>query len=60
MQLDPARLRTLGVTLADVERAARGAASVTGAGFVENDNQRLLIAIDATPSARAQPGTAHR
>lgn len=50
IQLDPARLRTLGVTLADVEQAARGAASVAGAGFVENDNQRLLIAIDATPS----------
>ncbi|MDP2870198.1 efflux RND transporter permease subunit [Methyloversatilis sp.] len=51
IQLDPARLRTLGVTFADVELAARGAASVAGAGFVENDNQRLLIAIDATPSS---------
>lgn len=50
IQLDPARLRTLGVTLADVEQAARGAATVAGAGFVENDNQRLLIAIDATPA----------
>ncbi|OYW31256.1 MAG: CusA/CzcA family heavy metal efflux RND transporter, partial [Methyloversatilis sp. 12-65-5] len=51
IQLDPARLRTLGVTFADVELAARGAASVAGAGFVENDNQRLLIAIDATPAS---------
>jgi CzcA family heavy metal efflux pump len=50
IQLDPARLRALGVTLADVETAARSAATVAGAGFVENDNQRLLIAIDATPS----------
>jgi CzcA family heavy metal efflux pump len=50
IQLDPARLRTLGVTLADVEQAARGAATVAGAGFVENDNQRLLIAVDATPA----------
>ncbi|WP_018229412.1 efflux RND transporter permease subunit [Methyloversatilis universalis] len=50
IQLDPARLRTLGVTLADVENAARGAATVAGAGFVENDNQRLLIAVDATPA----------
>ncbi|MCP4638442.1 MAG: efflux RND transporter permease subunit [Methyloversatilis sp.] len=50
IQLDPARLRTLGVTLADVENAARGAATVAGAGFVESDNQRLLIAVDATPA----------
>ncbi|WP_018410962.1 efflux RND transporter permease subunit [Methyloversatilis thermotolerans] len=54
IQLDPSRLRALGVTLADVEAAALGAASVTGAGHVENENQRLLIAVDATPaSARA-------
>jgi CzcA family heavy metal efflux pump len=41
--IDPERLRTSGVTMADVERAARDAASVSTGGFIDTPNQRLAV-----------------
>jgi Cu/Ag efflux pump CusA len=41
--LDPERLRAHGVTLTEVERAARDAASVSTGGFIDTPNQRLPV-----------------
>jgi len=41
--VDPERLRSHGLTLADVERAAGDAAAVSGGGFVDTPNQRLAV-----------------
>lgn len=49
IQVDPARMAAHGLSLDDIARAARTAATRAGAGFVENDNQRIVIAVDATP-----------
>ncbi|HXT60743.1 MAG TPA: efflux RND transporter permease subunit [Pirellulales bacterium] len=40
---DPDRLRAHQVTLADVERAAADAATLSGGGFVDTPNQRLPV-----------------
>jgi len=41
--VDPDRLRASGVTLAQVEAAARDAASLSGGGFVDTPNQRFAV-----------------
>ncbi|HUY92021.1 MAG TPA: efflux RND transporter permease subunit [Pirellulales bacterium] len=41
--VDPDRLRAHQVTLADVERAAADAATLSGGGFVDTPNQRLPV-----------------
>lgn len=41
--VDPARLATAGVTLAEVQRAAGDATVVGGGGFVDTPNQRLSV-----------------
>ena len=41
--VDPQRLRSHGLTLADVERAAGDAALVSGGGFIDTPNQRLAV-----------------
>ncbi len=41
--VDPERLRTHGISLAEVERAAGDAAVVSGGGFVDTPNQRLAV-----------------
>ena len=41
--VDPERLRTHNLTLADVERAAGDAALVSGGGFIDTPNQRLPV-----------------
>ena len=46
--VDPDRLRTHNVTLADVERATRDAVAVAAGGFVDTPNQRLSVAHMAT------------
>ena len=43
IQLDPERLRALGLAVDDVVAAARQATGVRGAGFIEGVNQRLVI-----------------
>jgi CzcA family heavy metal efflux pump len=43
IQVRPERLAAFGLTLDDVVRGARGATAVRGAGFVENDNQRIVV-----------------
>ena len=43
IQLDPERLRSLGVGLDEVLAAAKQATGIHGAGFIENANQRLII-----------------
>jgi CzcA family heavy metal efflux pump len=42
--VDPDRLRTHNVTLAEVERATRDAVAVVAGGFVDTPNQRLPVA----------------
>lgn len=41
--VDPEHLRELQLTLADVEKAATDAATLTGGGFVDTPNQRLPV-----------------
>ena len=41
--VDPARLATAGVTLAEVQRAAGDASVSTGGGFVDTPNQRMAV-----------------
>ena len=43
IQVDPERLRAYGLALSDVLGAARVSTGVTGAGFVETKNQRVII-----------------
>jgi CzcA family heavy metal efflux pump len=43
IQVHPDRLRAYGLSLSDVRDAARASTGVTGAGWVENANQRVLI-----------------
>ena len=57
VQVDPAKLLRHGLTLQDVLNAARGATGVRGAGFVENQNQRIALRTEGqavTPQAIAQ------
>jgi CzcA family heavy metal efflux pump len=56
IQLRPERLAAFELSIADVVDAARGATGVRGAGFVENENQRIVIQTEgqfATPDALA-------
>lgn len=51
IQIDPARLRRYGLAAGDVVLAARQATGMPGAGFVENDNQRISLNIVGLPAA---------
>ncbi len=56
IQVDPAMLMRYGLSIRDVIAAARQATGVRGAGFIENDNQRIAINADgqvATPEKLA-------
>lgn len=56
IQVDPAKLMRYGLSLQDVIAAARQSTGVRGAGFIENDNQRIAINADgqiATPQKLA-------
>ncbi|AIP66669.1 efflux RND transporter permease subunit [Burkholderia thailandensis] len=56
IQVDPARLMRYGLSIQDVIAAARRSSGVRGAGFIENDNQRIAINADgriATPERLA-------
>jgi len=57
VQIDPDRLRRHGLATEDVVRAARLATGMPGAGFVENDNQRIglnVVGLPATEEALKQ------
>jgi len=56
VQVDPARLMRYGLSVQDVISAARQSTGVRGAGFVENNNQRIAVNADgqiATPQKLA-------
>jgi len=46
IQADPARLARYGLALAEVLAAAKRATGVRGAGYVENANQRIVLATE--------------
>lgn len=57
IRLDPERLRTYRIGIADVVRAASTATGVRGAGFMENDHQRIVVFTEGqltTPALLAQ------
>ena len=54
IQVNPERLMAYGLSISDVLSAARDSTAVMGAGFVENENQRILIQTEGqtlTPEA---------
>jgi CzcA family heavy metal efflux pump len=51
IQADPDRLRRYGLALDDVVLAARQATGMPGAGFVENDNQRVGLTVTGLPAS---------
>lgn len=46
IQVDPAKLMRYGLSIQDVIAAARVSTGVRGAGFIENDNQRIAVNAD--------------
>jgi CzcA family heavy metal efflux pump len=56
VQVDPAKLMRYGLSVQDVITAARQSTGVRGAGFIENNNQRIAVNADgqiATPQKLA-------
>jgi CzcA family heavy metal efflux pump len=53
VQLNPARLATYGLSADEVIAATRRATGVRGAGFIETDNQRIVLRIDGQPTTSA-------
>lgn len=51
IQLHPDRLRRHGLSLEDALRAAERATGLRGAGFIENENQRIGLQIAGLPQA---------
>jgi CzcA family heavy metal efflux pump len=51
IQIDPDKLRRYGLAIEDVVLAARQATGMPGAGFVENDNQRISMNVVGLPAA---------
>jgi len=49
IQVDPEKLTRHGLSIAEVLAAARTATGVRGAGFIENANQRIVIAAEGQP-----------
>lgn len=47
IQVEPQKLVRFGLSLQDVVRAARSATGVIGAGFLQNDNQRIAVRTEA-------------
>lgn len=57
VQLEPARMRALGLSIADVVAAATKATGVRGAGVIDNANQRIIVRTEAqlaTPALLSQ------
>ena len=63
VQLDPERLRTYGIGIAEAAAAAAQATGVRGAGVIDRPNQRLTVRADAqvtTPEAVARTAVRER
>lgn len=58
VQVDPNRLRAHDLTVSDVLTAARFATGVHGAGFVENDAQRIVLQTEGQALTASQLGKA--
>lgn len=56
VQVDPDRLTAHRLTVTDVLEATRQATAVRGAGFLENENQRLVIRTEGQVSSPEQLG----
>jgi CzcA family heavy metal efflux pump len=56
VQVDPAALAASNLTLTDVLDATRQASGVRGAGFLENDRQRLTLRVEAQVRTAAALG----
>jgi CzcA family heavy metal efflux pump len=56
VRVDPDRLAARGLTVTDVLDATRQAGGVRGAGFVENDRQRLTLRAEAQVRSAAELG----
>jgi len=58
IQVQPERLLRYGLSLKEVVEAARRATGVRGGGFIENDNQRIVIAPQGQALSAEQLGAA--
>lgn len=56
IQIDPERLRAFDLAIDDIVNAARNATGKRGAGFVENDNQRITLRTEGALLTAAQLG----
>jgi CzcA family heavy metal efflux pump len=56
VQVDPAALAARNLTLTDVLDATRQASGIRGAGFLENDRQRLTLRVEAQVHSAAELG----
>jgi CzcA family heavy metal efflux pump len=56
VQVDPAALAARNLTLTDVLDATRQASGIRGAGFLENDRQRLTLRVEAQVRGAAELG----
>ncbi len=54
VQVNPERLVAYGLSLDDVLAAAGRATAITGAGFIENDNQRIVLQSEGQSLTAAQ------
>jgi CzcA family heavy metal efflux pump len=66
IQLDPLKLQAYDLTMEDVAKAAQAAIGIRGAGFIDTENQRILIqtalpamTTDLLGSASIDAGTDH-
>jgi CzcA family heavy metal efflux pump len=56
VQVRPNALYARGLTLTDVLDAARQATGIRGAGFLENDNQRIVVRVEGQVRSAAELG----
>ncbi|MBT5658889.1 MAG: efflux RND transporter permease subunit [Rhodospirillaceae bacterium] len=54
IQIRPDRLRQYGLSIQDVVDAARQGTGILGAGFIENDNQRIVLRSQGQPVTAEQ------
>jgi len=56
VQVEPSQLARYGLSFAEVAAAAQRATSTAGSGFVEGDEQRIVLALHDAPSTAATVG----
>jgi len=54
VQVKPEALQRFNLTLDEVVAAAAGATQISGAGFIENDNQRFTLQVSGQPASPEQ------